>query len=136
MVSALKSLEDIYLKKKTNDNFLSEFRAVKSRLSLGNAAENRVKAPLRKDYEVIRGRVPVSVINWPRELQNVGQTQSKDPSWAYRADSVSLCLPTWWAGTISREDWLHGERALGADMRGHGGRERAPSPWPCLHAVR
>lgn len=95
---------------------MSEFKAMKSRLSLGNAAENPVNAPHRKDYEIIGGRVPVSVINWPRELQNVGQTQSKDPSWAYRGDSISLRLPTWWAGTISRENWLHGERVLGGDV--------------------
>lgn len=68
--------------REANYNFMSEFRAMKLGLSLGNAAENSVNATHRKDCEIIEGLVPVSVISWPRELQSVRQTQSKGSSWA------------------------------------------------------
>lgn len=61
---------------------MSEFKAMKLGLSLGNAAENSVNATHGKNYEIIGGLVPVSVISWSRELQNVRQTQSQDSSWA------------------------------------------------------
>lgn len=58
---------------------MSEFKAMKLWLSLDDTPENPMHATHWKD-EITGGPVPVSVISWPRELQNMGQIQSENSS--------------------------------------------------------
>ena len=68
-----------------------------------------------RDYEIIGGLVPVSVFDWPRELQNAAWTLRKDSNWAW-GSQCSLCLLNWGPSNIFGESLLHEGMCVGRGL--------------------